>query len=267
MKKITFLFLCLILPLAISCTNPMKDFKESSIKAKFRYTDNPDGMKNAKPDAHAEEETAIHVSADDSTAIFVGKEMFPLDTVGAKVKALLEKTPGEKSLIYFNGGQRMKYLDMLKILDTLRKQEIDTIGLVVTPATKNDKYFNILKVKIPPEPREDGNGEAIESLFKQKFVTLTKDKITFGAHNQKTFEFKLDKVEIKIEDLQAKIAAMLKEREDKKVLVPGTSEVDKRVFIRATKSSDYWRVAEMVDAATGAGASVVYLQIDDLPEE
>jgi biopolymer transport protein ExbD len=265
MKKITLLFLCLILLLAISCTNPMKDFKESNIKASYRFTDNPGGMKNAKPDAHAAEETAIHVAADDSNLIFVGKEQYARDVFGDKVKSLLAKTPGEKSLIYVNASQNMKYSDLLSILDALRKQEIDNIGLVVTPATKNDTYFNILKIKMTPEPRMDDPVDSPFSGRDQLFVNLAKDKINFGGYD-KNYSFKLEKEELNVEGLQAKIAQRLKEREEKKVLVLGTSEVDKRVFIRATKSSDYRRVAQMVDAATGAGASVVYLQIDDMAD-
>jgi biopolymer transport protein ExbD len=262
MKKITLLFLCLILPLAISCTNPMKELAE---REKSKENPNiPKNIKNAKPDKHAAEAAAITVTVLQENGYYINHEQYPLDVLGDKVKRSIEKTPAEKDLVYVNASARMDYLEFVKVADSLRKQDVQNIGLLVTPQNRAEDAYYTLNVKLTPEPKDDDSAMDLYPVD-NKFVGFDRKKFAFSFGSYK--DWKLEKQVFPEEELEAKISALLKEREEKKVLVKGTSEIDKRIFIRVPKSANFEQVARIVDAAAGAGASVVYLQIDDLPEE
>ena len=173
--------------------------------------------------------------------------------------------PAERQLIYLNASASLKYLRVVRIVDTLRKENIENLSLIVLPEVKTDAPFHILKVKLLPEPKEDESTNSPDSWDKLTVLDLQKDgKISFAKYDEKQ-GFKPDKAEIKSEELEAKIKQLFKEREEKKVFRQGTNDIDKRIYIKATKSNEFTQVVRMIDAATGAGAEV-YLVIDDLAE-
>ncbi|HMS38804.1 MAG TPA: biopolymer transporter ExbD [Pyrinomonadaceae bacterium] len=267
MKKINLIIIISALLLNISCDSIKNAVNtvtnKNPIKLNFKLTDNPRNVKNAKPDAHVEEDTAIIVTLSNPETCFIGLEEFPLETVGAKISLLLEKSPAERENIYLNVSASTQYLPFVKMVDKLRLNDIKQINLIVLPEVKTDVQFHVLKVKVMPEPKADETDD--EEYYKMTMINLSKDgKINFARNDKKTY-FTLDKEEIKPEDAEAKIKQFLKEREEKKVLRTGTNEIDKRIYIKATKSSNYAQVVKLLDAATGAGADV-YLQIDDLSE-
>ncbi len=267
MKTINLILILSTLLLNISCDSIKNAVNtatnKNNVKLKFTLTDNPRNVKNAKPDAHAAEDTAIVVTVAYAETYFIGIEQFPLDTVGYKIKTLIEKTPAERENIYLNVSDSVKYLPFLKMVHTLRLNDIEQINLIVLPEVKTDAPFYVLKVKLMPEPKDEVVED--EEYYKMTIINLSKDgKINFARNDKKTY-FTLDKEEIKPEEAEAKIKQKLKEREEKKVLRTGTNEIDKRIYIKATKSSNYGQVVKLVDAATGAGADV-YLEIDGLPD-
>ncbi len=267
MKTINLIIIISALLLNISCDSIKNAVNTATnknfIKPKFTLTDNPHNVKNAKPDAHAAEETAIVVTVVYPETYYIGVEQFPLETVSAKIKSLLEKSPAERENIYLNVSASIKYLPFVKMVDKLRLNDIKQINLIVLPEVKTDAPFHVLKVKLMPEPKIDDTDD--EEYYKMTMINLSKDgKINFARNDKKTY-FTLDKEEIKPEEAEAKIKQFLKEREEKKVLRTGTNEIDKRIYIKATKSSNYEQVVKLVDAAIGAGADV-YLQIDDLAD-
>lgn len=269
MKKINLLIILSALLLNISCdsikTAVNTATNNNPVKSKFALTDNPRNVKNAKPDAHAAEETAIIVSLLYGDTIYIGAEQYPLDTVNYKIKELIEKTPTERQLIYLNASGSLKYLSVVRIVDTLRKENIENLSLIVLPEVKTDVPFQVLKVKLMPEPKDEDISNSPDAPHKLTYLNMQKDdKISFAKYDEK-YNFKLDKEEIKLEELEAKIKQLFKEREEKKIFRQGTNEIDKRIYIKATKSNGFTQIVRMIDAATGAGAEV-YLQIDDLEE-
>ncbi len=66
--------------------------------------------------------------------------------------------------------------------------------------------------------------------------------------------------------LETKLAAVFKDRADGGVLREGTNEVEKTIFIKAPRSLKYGDIVKVIDAAKGAGAQPIGLQVDDLTE-
>lgn len=269
MKKINLIVILSALVLNISCgsikTAVNTVTNNNPVKSKLVPTDNPRNVKNAKPDAHAAEETAIIVSLLYGDTIYIGAEQYPLDTVNYKIKGLIEKTPAERQLIYLNASGSLKYLPVVRMVDTLRKENIENLSLIVLPEVKTDAPFHVLKVKLMPEPKDEDTTNSPDAPHKLTYLNLQKDrKISFAKYDEK-YDFKPDKEEIKAEELEAKIRQLFKEREEKKIFRQGANEIDKRIYIKATKSNEFSQVVQMIDAATGAGADV-YLVIDDLSE-
>ena len=269
MKKITFMIILSAFLLNVSCNSIKNAFNtvtnDNPVKSKYVPTDIPRNVKNAKPDAHAAEETAIIVSLFYGDTIYIGLEQFPRETVGEKIKALIAKTPAESQNIYLNASASLKYLPVIQMINQFRKNDFEQVNFIVLPEVKTDAPFHVLKVKLMPEPKDSDTNDSPFSYNKLTFLILQKDgKLSFAKYDEK-FVLKPDKEEIKPEDAEAKIKQLLKEREEKKIFRAGTNEIDKRIFIKATKSNEYAQVVRMIDAATGAGAEV-YLQIDDLAE-
>lgn len=232
---------------------------KSSAQAKSPSGDIPSNVKNAKPDAHAAEETSIILSvySDDLSSVnggvFFGKEQFRVEAVAEKVNQLLQKTPAEKQLIYLNAGNRVSNKTIALIFDILRKQNIENVALVVFPQVKTGAAFHILKVKTLPEPKDEVNPTEMEEYSKRTFLTMNKDgKINFAKFDAKK-GYQPDKEEIKPEELEAKINERF------------AGKTDKRIYLKAARSNNYTQVVQMIDASTGAGAEV-YLVIDDLSE-
>lgn len=265
MKKITLIFIISAMLTTISCSSirtALNSGNTNSAKSKYVYTGHPNNIKNAKSDAHTGDETAIFVTIPSKENYYVGKEMYSLDVVGEYVKKLLDKTPAEKQLVYLNADERLEYIEAVKVIDSLRKLDIENLGLIVSAETSTVRVeppFHVLKVKVSSEPKEIED----EDWYEKNYLNMTKDgKISFARYDKKV-GFKPDKAEIKPEELEAQTKQFFKDQEEKKIFRKGTNEIDKRIFIRATRATLYRQVVQMVDAAIGAGADV-YLQIDDL---
>ncbi len=255
MKKLKFLGLFLIVVLAISCSQiktAVNSLTQKSVpKLNFPATDLPRNVQNSTPDAHIGDEQAIVVSALYGKQFYVGAEKFPDDLVRMKIMQLLEKNPSERQLLYFNADSLTEYSDVVRMLDTVRKENIENIGLMVDANGKTDGRFFMLKVKIPAEPKDT-------------YVISKPNPTTLVISISKDGKIKLNKDEVSEDALKAKLTEIFKDRESRGIFREGTNEIEKTVFIKAPRSVTYVSVVKLVDAATGAGASPVNLQIDDL---
>lgn len=258
MKKIKLLVLCLFAACAASCssTTPMQD----AFKRTHPTTNVPKSIQNSKPDAHFTDEKAIIVSLLYPEDLYVGEETYQKEDAREIIERRLEKNPSEKQLIYFNAGANAEYGNIVQILDIIRRVNPENIGLMVEPATGENKKLQVLKVKVSAEPKEE---DPLDLLDKRLVINLQKDgKIKLGRFDK--YAFKSAAPDIAEQEVSAKLAPMLKENEEKKINLKGANEIDKTVFVKASRSRLYGEIARLVDAALGAGASEVYLMLDDL---
>jgi biopolymer transport protein ExbD len=253
MNKVKLCALLLALLVSVSCTQMKTAVNIISDKPyeqpKMPIADVPQNNQNAVADEHLGDAKAIVVSVTVGRTLYLADLEYPREVLGEVIAKRLRENPSEKQLIYLNSDRFTEYGEIVQALDIIRKSKIENIGLRVAPKSDNAKQFHILKVKISPEPTEDDTTD----YTKNQILNLDKEgKINFVGYD-KNLTIKIEKPEIKPEELAAKITERLK------------NKPDKTLYIKAARSNRYSDVVRLVDAAAGAGASVI-LQIDDLYE-
>ena len=75
-------------------------------------------------------DTSIIIAIPDNSNFYIGKDQYPLTTLGEKIKdKLKDKTP-DKRIVYIKSGVDVDYGRVVEAIDTIRKQDVDKIGLI-----------------------------------------------------------------------------------------------------------------------------------------
>lgn len=75
-------------------------------------------------------DTSVIVAIPDNNNFYIGKEQYPLDTLGEKVNRLMENKTPDKRIVYIKSGIDVDYGTVVNAVNEIRKQDIDKIGLV-----------------------------------------------------------------------------------------------------------------------------------------
>ncbi|MBA2620042.1 MAG: biopolymer transporter ExbD [Acidobacteria bacterium] len=90
----------------------------------------PRDMKSPDPDPEIAKDTSVIVAIPDNNNFYIGKDQYPLTALGDKIKdKMKDKTP-DKRIVYIKSGIDVDYGKVVEAIDTIRKQDIDKIGLV-----------------------------------------------------------------------------------------------------------------------------------------
>ena len=81
-------------------------------------------------DADIAKDTSVIVAIPDNSNFYIGKEQYPLDALGDVIKRRMEGKTPEKRIVYIKSGVEVDYGRVVQAIDTIRKQDIDKIGLV-----------------------------------------------------------------------------------------------------------------------------------------
>ncbi|CAN5244289.1 N/A [soil metagenome] len=131
------------------------------------------------------------------------------------------------------------------------------IFMVISPLKPTD-----FKTKIPQESKQPGNPHPdtlIVALNSDSSLRLNKE------NNLGTIE--------EPEKLIVRLSQVFKERTENRVYVENAElksnltedeKIEKTVFIKAPRSTDYGKVVKLIDAVNLSGAKPISLQIDDL---
>lgn len=90
----------------------------------------PREMISPDEDGEITKDTSVIVAIPDNNNFYIGKEMFPLDQLGDVIKKRMEGKVSEKRIVYIKSGVEVDYGRVVAAIDTIRKQDIDKIGLV-----------------------------------------------------------------------------------------------------------------------------------------
>jgi biopolymer transport protein TolR len=90
----------------------------------------PKNMISPDEDADIAKDTSVIVAIPDNNNFYIGKEQYPLTALGEKIKKLMENKTPEKRIVYIKSGIDVDYGKVVEAIDTIRKQDIDKIGLV-----------------------------------------------------------------------------------------------------------------------------------------
>ena len=90
----------------------------------------PRDMNSPDQDPEIAKDTSVIVAIPDNNNFYIGKEQYPLNTLGEKISKLMENKTPDKRIVYIKSGVDVEYGKVVEAIDTIRKQDIDKIGLV-----------------------------------------------------------------------------------------------------------------------------------------
>lgn len=90
----------------------------------------PRDMISPDEDGDIAKDTSVIVAIPDNSNFYIGKEQFPLDQLGDIIKRRMEGKTPEKRIVYIKSGVDVEYGRVVAAIETIRRQDIDKIGLV-----------------------------------------------------------------------------------------------------------------------------------------
>jgi len=90
----------------------------------------PRELNSPVEDGEITKDTSVVISIPDNSNFYVGKEQYPIDGLGEKVKTMMRDKAPDKRIVYIKSGVDVEYGTVVKAIDAIRKQDIDKIGLV-----------------------------------------------------------------------------------------------------------------------------------------
>ncbi len=90
----------------------------------------PRDMISPDPDEEIAKDTSVIIAIPDNSNFYIGKEQYPIDALGEVIKRRMEGKTPEKRIVYIKSGIDVDYGRVVQAIDTIRKQDIDKIGLV-----------------------------------------------------------------------------------------------------------------------------------------
>lgn len=90
----------------------------------------PRDMISPDEDGDIAKDTSVVIAIPDNSSFYIGKESYAIDLLGEKVKNLMKDKAPEKRIVYIKSGVDVDYGRVVQAIDTIRKQDIDKIGLV-----------------------------------------------------------------------------------------------------------------------------------------
>lgn len=90
----------------------------------------PRDMVSPDEDADIAKDTSVIIAIPDNNNFYIGKDPYPLSTLGEKVQTLMKDKTPDKRIVYIKSGIEVDYGKVVEAIDTIRKQDIDKIGLV-----------------------------------------------------------------------------------------------------------------------------------------
>lgn len=98
----------------------------------------PKNMISPDEDGDIAKDTSVVIAIPDNNNFYIGKDPYPLDVLGEKIKTLMKDKTPDKRIVYIKSGIEVDYGRVVEAIDTIRKQDIDKIGLVADKK-KGDK--------------------------------------------------------------------------------------------------------------------------------
>ena len=90
----------------------------------------PREMLSPDEDQDINKEDAVIVAIPDNNNFYIGKNPFPLEELGEKIKTLMKDKAPDKRIVYIKSGVEVDYGTVVRAIDQIRKQDIDKVGLV-----------------------------------------------------------------------------------------------------------------------------------------
>lgn len=99
----------------------------------------PKNMISPDEDGDIAKDTSVVIAIPDNSNFYIGKDQYPLTALGEKIKKLMENKTPDKRIVYIKSGIDVDYGKVVEAIDTIRKQDIDKIGLVADKKKGGEK--------------------------------------------------------------------------------------------------------------------------------
>jgi len=90
----------------------------------------PANMISPDQDDEITKDTSLVITITDNNNFYIGKEVLPLEALGDKIKTKMKDRTPDKKIVYIKADVNVRYDTVVQAIDTIRKQEVDKIGLV-----------------------------------------------------------------------------------------------------------------------------------------
>ncbi|MDM7923735.1 MAG: biopolymer transporter ExbD [Pyrinomonadaceae bacterium] len=81
-------------------------------------------------DAEITKDTSVVISIPNNSDFYIGKDPFPISELGEKIQTMMKDKAPDKRIVYIKSDISVDYGTVVQAIDTIRKQDIDKIGLV-----------------------------------------------------------------------------------------------------------------------------------------
>lgn len=90
----------------------------------------PRNMIAPREDPNIVKDTSVVVAIPSDNMFYIGKQNYPLDLLGETIKAKMEGKAPKDRIVYIKAGVDVGYGTVVQAIDTIRKQDIQRVGLV-----------------------------------------------------------------------------------------------------------------------------------------
>ncbi len=90
----------------------------------------PKDLASPDEDGDITKDTSVVITIPDNTNFYVGRDPYPLSSLGEKVQNMMKDKAPDKRIVYIKSGVDVDYGTVVQAIDVIRKQDIDKIGLV-----------------------------------------------------------------------------------------------------------------------------------------
>lgn len=102
----------------------------------------PRDMISPDEDGDIAKDTSVIIAIPDNSNFYIGKDQYPLTDLGERIKTLMQDKAPDKRIVYIKSGIDVDYGRVVEAIDTIRKQDIDKIGLVADKKKDSEKPSN-----------------------------------------------------------------------------------------------------------------------------
>lgn len=92
--------------------------------------DIPKNLISPDEDADITKDTSVVIAIPNNSDFYLGKEQYPITALGEKIQSMMKDKAPDKRIVYIKSGVDVDYGTVVQAIDTIRKQDIDKIGLV-----------------------------------------------------------------------------------------------------------------------------------------
>jgi biopolymer transport protein ExbD len=176
------------------------------------------------------------------------------EQLAGMLDAMIKNEPPDRREVYLNADDDIPHEKLVQVMDLIRKADIDRVGLIAVnedrAGKRNAGGFEVKLSAVPSHQMAKPNPLTIVAQLRPDGRLLLN-----GDDEAKISD--TQKLEEHLQDI-------FRQREANGVFRPNTDEIEKTVFLKASKSAKYIDVLKLLTALRRSGAQPIGMQLDEL---